>query len=97
MINDLLIPIIGELANVVFWVIMVQFVLGLLMSFNVVNYSNKFVYSLYTSLNAILDPILRPIRKRMPDTGAIDFSPMVLMLLISILMRILYFYGSRFP
>jgi YggT family protein len=33
--------------------------------------------------------VLRPIRRVMPDTGAIDFSPMVFMLLLAALGRIL--------
>jgi YggT family protein len=65
--------------------VIVQFVLGLLIAFNVVNMHNQFVSALYTALNAILDPMLRPIRRIMPNTGAIDFSPMVLIIGLKIL------------
>ena len=96
MINQVLIPIFELLSSVVSTVIIVQFVLSLLLAFNVVNYSNKVVYSIWTSLNAILDPMLRPIRRRMPDTGAIDFSPLVLLLLIRITLIVLGYLGSSF-
>ncbi len=94
MINQVLIPILDPLSSVVSTVIIVQFVLGMLLAFNVVNYSNKVVYSIWTSLNAILDPMLRPIRRRMPDTGAIDFSPLILLLLIRIALIILGYIGN---
>lgn len=94
MINQVLIPILELLSSVVSTVIIVQFVLSLLLAFNVVNYSNKVVYSIWTSLNAILDPMLRPIRRRMPDTGAIDFSPLILLLLIRIALIILGYIGN---
>jgi len=97
MINQVVIPILALLASVISTVIIVQFVLSLLLAFNVVSYTNKIVYSIWTSLNAILDPILKPIRRHMPDTGAIDFSPLVLLLLIRILMIVLGYIGNYVP
>lgn len=94
MINQVLIPILELLSSVVSTVIIVQFILSLLLAFNVINYSNKVVYSIWTSLNAILDPMLRPIRRRMPDTGAIDLSPLVLLLGIRIVLIILNYIGN---
>ena len=44
----------------------------------------------YNSIGLILDPILRPIRRIMPDTGAIDFSPIVLIILLRIMLIILH-------
>lgn len=95
MIQQVLIPFFAMLANVISTVIIVQFILGMLLAFNVVSYSNKVVYSIWTSLNAILDPMLRPIRRHMPDTGAIDFSPLVLLLLIELILLILNWAGSQ--
>ncbi|WP_395392993.1 YggT family protein [Novosphingobium sp. BL-8A] len=72
--------IIDYLISIIVFVVIVQFVLGLLIAFNVVNTHNQFVSALWTALNAILEPMLRPIRRIMPNTGAIDFSPMVLII-----------------
>ena len=85
-----LISIIGYLVSIIVTVVIVQFILGLLMAFNVVSMSNNFVAALYQALNAILDPFLRPIRRFMPDTGMIDFSPIVLIIALEILQRLLY-------
>ena len=84
-----LIDIVGYLINIVVVLVIVQFVLSLLISFNVVNMQNQFVSALWTAINALLEPILRPIRKIMPDTGAIDFSPMVLIIGLVIIQKIL--------
>jgi YggT family protein len=73
-----LIQILGLLIDLVTTVVIVQFVLSLLLTFNVISLNNNIVASIWQALNAILDPILRPIRKIMPDTGVIDFSAMVL-------------------
>jgi YggT family protein len=95
MINEVLIPILELFANVVVTVVIVQFILGLLLSFNVVSYQNQLVSSLWTALNAILDPILAPIKRRLPNTGGIDFSPIVLILLINVALIILSYVGRQ--
>ena len=84
-----LIQIVSLLTNVLVMLVIVQFVIGLLFSFNVVNSSNQFVVQVYRSINALLEPVLKPIRRIMPDTGAIDFSPLVLILLLQILLIVL--------
>lgn len=81
--------IVSYLISIIVFVVIVQFVLGLLIAFNVVNTHNQFVSAVWTALNAILEPMLRPIRRIMPNTGAIDFSPMVLIIGLKILQIIL--------
>jgi len=81
--------IISMLANVLVMLIIVQFVIGLLFAFNVVNQSNEFLMAFYNSINRFLDPILRPIRNVLPSTGAIDFSPLVLILVLNVILIIL--------
>ncbi len=84
-----LISMINYLVNIIVIVVIVQFVLGLLISFNVVNMHNQAVAAIWKALNAILEPVLRPIRKILPDTGGIDFSPMVLIIGLNLLMILL--------
>ncbi|ARU15300.1 YggT family protein [Croceicoccus marinus] len=85
----LLIQILSYLVDIIVVLVIVQFVLSLLISFNVVNMHNQFVSAIYTALNALLEPMLRPIRKIMPNTGAIDFSPLVLIVGLNVLIMIL--------
>ncbi|MBS0482977.1 MAG: YggT family protein [Proteobacteria bacterium] len=77
------------LANIVSKAVIVQFILYLLLTFNVVSMRNQFVSGLWEAINAVLAPLLRPIQRLMPPTGAIDFSPMVLIVLIQVLIYFL--------
>ena len=84
-----LIQLIALLTQVIVMLVIVQFVIGLLFAFNVVNSSNQFLVQVYRSINSLLEPILGPIRRIMPETGAIDFSPLVLVVGLQILLVIL--------
>lgn len=66
-------------------IIVVQFVMSILIAFNVINTYNEFVRGLWTALEKMTEPLYRPIRRILPDTGSIDFSPMVVIILITIL------------
>ncbi|MCX7676327.1 MAG: YggT family protein [Alteraurantiacibacter sp.] len=77
--------IVGYLISIVIILVIAQFVLSLLISFNVVNMHNDFVAAVWRAVNALLDPILNPIRRIMPNTGAIDFSPLVLIVALNII------------
>ncbi|WP_203308954.1 MULTISPECIES: YggT family protein [Sphingomonas] len=79
-----LIQILQVLLDVVWWIIFVQFILSLLIAFNVINTSNNFIRSLYQGLDRLTEPMYRPIRRLLPNTGGIDFSPMVVLILIAI-------------
>lgn len=86
---DALIQIVGVITSAIIFLVIIQFVIGLLFAFNVVSPSNDFLMQVYRSINALLEPVLRPIRKILPDTGTIDFSPLVLILLLNIVSIIL--------
>lgn len=74
----LVIKLLKMLSSVLIMLVIVQFIIGLLFAFNVVSPSNDFLRQVYDSVDKLLGPVLRPIRNIMPDTGAIDFSPLVL-------------------
>lgn len=78
----LLIDFISYVLQLYVWIIIITALLSVLMAFNVVNPYNQFVRSLYNGLLAVTEPALRPIRRVLPDTGGIDFSPLVLILII---------------
>jgi YggT family protein len=86
---NLILDILQILLNVIWWIIVIQFVLSILIAFNVINTYNDFVASLWNGLRTLTDPVYRPIRRIMPDTGGIDFSPMVVLIVIMIIERAL--------
>lgn len=66
--------------NVYFWIILAMVVLSWLVAFNVVNRSNPYVRQIGQALEKLTEPLLRPIRRVLPDLGGIDLSPIVLVL-----------------
>ena len=86
---DAIVGILIMLANTLSMIVIIWFIIGLLFAFNVIGRDNAFFYQVERSIAALLEPLLRPIRRLMPDTGAIDFSPMVLILLINAVIIVL--------
>jgi YggT family protein len=85
-----LIDVLIILLKVVWWIIVIQMILSWLVAFNVINTYNDFVRGLLRGLDRITEPVYRPIRKVLPDFGGLDFSPMVVLLVLWILNRVLY-------
>jgi YggT family protein len=84
-----LIQILLILLTVAWWIIVIQMVLSWLVAFNVINTSNDFVRGLMRGLDRITEPVYRPIRKVLPDFGGLDFSPMVVIIVLLILHKLL--------
>lgn len=80
-----LFQIIDILLTVAITVIIVQAIMSWLLAFNVINLQNDIVRALWTTLDALTTPIYAPIRRSMPDFGAIDLTPMVVIIGIIIL------------
>ncbi len=84
-----LFQIIALLLQVVTWIIVIQAILSWLVAFNVINTHNDFVRQLLYALDRITEPLYRPIRKILPDFGALDLSPLVVLLIVYILRNII--------
>lgn len=80
-----LLEIVAYLLGALTWVIIIQAILSWLVAFNVINTYNDFVRQFLFALDKITEPIYRPIRRIMPDFGALDLTPMVVLLIIFIL------------
>ncbi|WBX84859.1 YggT family protein [Sphingosinicella microcystinivorans] len=83
-----LLGIFTMVVQLVIWIIIVQVVISWLVAFNVINTGNQFVRSLLTGLDRLTEPMLRPIRRVLPDLGGIDLSPMVLILGLILIQRL---------
>ena len=64
------------------WCLLIWVILSWLVAFNVVNTRNRFVAVVGDFLDRITEPVLRPIRRVLPNLGGIDISPILLILLI---------------
>ena len=81
----MILGILEILLSIAGWIIVSHAILSWLIAFNVINTHNDFIRSICDTLDRITAPIYRPIRKIMPDFGALDLSPMVALIIIWIL------------
>src|SRR5436305_2646071 len=77
------------LLTIVTWVIIIQVVLSWLFAFNVLNTSSQGVRTIAVAIDRITAPLYRPIRRILPDFGGIDFSPLVILILIQVIKKLL--------
>ena len=84
-----LVWLITTVIDLFIWVVIIGAVLSWLVAFNVVNTSNRLVYTIGDFLWRITEPALRPIRRVLPNLGGIDISPVVLLLAIFFVKQLL--------
>jgi YggT family protein len=84
-----LFDIVDFLLNVLVWIIIIQVILSWLFAFNVLNTSSPGLRAFVDALERLTAPLYRPIRAVLPDFGGIDFSPLVLLLLIKVAQMLL--------
>jgi YggT family protein len=80
-----LFQIVDFLLQVMTWVIVIQAIMSWLVAFNVINMHSDFVRTFLRALDRITEPLYRPIRRILPDFGGLDFSPIVVLLLIYVI------------
>ena len=66
--------------NIYFWIILAMVIMSWLVAFGIVNRSNPYVRQIGYALERLTDPLLRPIRRFLPDLGGIDISPIILLI-----------------
>jgi YggT family protein len=81
--------VVDFLLQVLMWVIVIQAILSWLVAFNVINTHSDFVRSFLYALDRITAPLYRPVRRILPDFGGLDFSPIVILLIIWVLQELL--------
>lgn len=77
--------LIDAVLGLVWWLVILNVIFSWLYAFNVVNSSNQFVSQIGSMLYQLTEPLMRPIRRFMPNLGAIDISPIIVLLLIAFL------------
>ena len=90
-----LIDIAHYLLSIVTWIIIIQVVLSWLFAFNVLNSSSQGVRAFALAIDRITAPLYRPIRRILPDFGGIDFSPLVVLIVIQVLQKLLTGFDNQ--
>ncbi len=75
--------------QLIIYLLIAYAILSWLIAFNVINTQNRVVAGIVDALDRVFTPLLRPIRRILPDFGGIDLSPMVLWLGI-VLIQMVY-------
>jgi YggT family protein len=74
-----------SIIQLIIFVVIVNAILSWLIAFDVLNIRNPTVRRILGVLDAVTAPMLRPIRRFMPNLGGIDISPIILILLLQAL------------
>jgi YggT family protein len=84
--------LVSTVIQIYIWLLIAQAVLSWLLAFGVVNRYNRGVATIGDFLWRITEPLLRPIRRVLPDLGGIDISPVVLILLLWFIRNLMFEY-----
>ena len=74
--------LIDNLISLYIWILLIAVIASWLISFNVINTNNRFVYLVVDFLYRVTEPALRPIRRFLPNLGGLDISPVILILIL---------------
>jgi YggT family protein len=72
--------LVDAIIRIYIWLLIASVVLSWLVSFNVINTRNRFVYVVGDFLHRVTEPVLRPVRNLLPNMGGLDISPIVVIL-----------------
>tara|TARA_Y100001958_G_C21033304_1_gene405517 strand:+ start:291 stop:581 length:291 start_codon:yes stop_codon:yes gene_type:complete len=82
--------LIDQVVNLYIWVLIINAVLSWLIAFNVLNTSNRFVYSVLDISYKLTAPPLNYLRRFLPNLGSIDISPVILILILIFLRNFIF-------
>jgi YggT family protein len=77
--------LVNSIIGLIIFAIFAQFVISLLIAFDIINTRNRFVWQVKSFLDAVVNPMLRPFQRFIPILGGVDISPIVLLLAIQFL------------
>jgi YggT family protein len=84
--------LIDEVINIYTWVVIASAIMSWLVAFSVINVRNQFIRVVVDLLYRLTEPLLRPIRRILPNLGGVDISPVILLLGLFFLRSLLWEY-----
>jgi len=79
-----------NIVSIYIWILIINAIISWLVAFNVLNTSNRFVYSVLDVSYRLTAPPLNYIRRFLPNLGSIDISPVVLILALMFLRNFVF-------
>ena len=74
------------------WIVIAGAIMSWLVAFGVVNVRNQFIRIVVDMLYRLTEPLLRPIRRVLPNLGGVDIAPVVLLVALAVLREALRYY-----
>ena len=74
--------LVSQVIELFIWLLIIQAILSWLIAFGIVNTQSSFINMIGNFLYKITDPLLRPIKKILPDFAGVDISPVILIILL---------------
>ena len=74
--------LVSSILSLVVFAVFAWAILSWLIAFGIVDMGNRFVSTISDVLNRLINPMVAPIRRFMPNLGGVDISPLVLILLV---------------
>jgi YggT family protein len=71
------------------WVVIISVILSWLVAFDVLNTRSQAAQTIWRAVDALTEPLLRPIRNVLPAVGGLDLSPLILLLGIQFLQNVI--------
>ena len=90
-----LLGLIIQLINLYQFILLIYIVATWLLNFNIINSSNRFVFSAMEAMHELCEPSLRLVRKYVPNLGSIDISPVIVYLALWFIKSLLIEYWPR--
>ena len=90
---DFFLYIIFQILQIYKYAVIIYVILSMLISFNIINTNNRIISIVMDFLFKLIEPLLRVIRNVIPNFGAIDVSPVILIIVIEALQYIMTKYG----
>ncbi len=82
----ILFQLLDQVLGLYWWAVILAAVMSNLIAFGVLDTRNRLVWSISDFLYRVTDPVIRPVRNVLPTLGGIDFSPMVVLLVIQFIL-----------
>ena len=84
--------LIDKVIDIYTWIVIAGAIMSWLVAFGVVNVRNQFIRIIVDLLFRVTEPVLRPIRRILPNLGGVDISPVVLLLGLFFVRSLLWEY-----
>jgi len=84
--------LVDKVIDIYTWIVIASAIMSWLVAFGVVNTRNQVIRFVVDFLYRVTEPVLRPIRRILPNLGGIDISPVILLLLLFFLRSLLAEY-----